>query len=181
MSTLTLGVDYWALAWPRFVQGMGVGFIFVPLNTVALATIPRERMGNATALLNVVRNLGGGIGVALVAAMLSRRSQGHYSTLVSHVTVWDPETSRRLAAWTAHFARQGADTHTAGRRAIAAVAHEVSQQAQVLAFADDFWFLFLLFCSTLLLLPLLRRVIIDTTPRAGKDADASAVPAPVME
>ena len=66
MSTVTLGVDYWALAWPRFVQGAGVGFVFVPLNTVALATISREKMGNATAALNVVRNLGGGIGVALM-------------------------------------------------------------------------------------------------------------------
>ena len=65
MSTITLSADYWALAWPRLIQGVGMGFIFVPLNTVALATISRERMGNATALLNVVRNLGGAIGVAL--------------------------------------------------------------------------------------------------------------------
>jgi DHA2 family multidrug resistance protein len=60
MSEVTLGVDYWSLAWPRFVQGIGIGFIFVPLNTVALANIARDRMGNATVLLNVVRNLGGG-------------------------------------------------------------------------------------------------------------------------
>ena len=59
MSEVTLGMDYWALAWPRFVQGAGVGFIFVPLNTIGLATIAREKMGNATAALNVVRNLGG--------------------------------------------------------------------------------------------------------------------------
>ena len=72
MSTLTLGVDYWALAWPRFVQGVGIGFIFVPLNTVALATIRREQMGNATAALNVVRNLGGGIGVAVMTTLLAR-------------------------------------------------------------------------------------------------------------
>src|SRR6185503_7000691 len=75
MSAITLTADYWALAWPRLVQGAGVGFIFVPLNTVALATIPRERMGNATALLNVVRNLGGAIGVALLTTLLARRSQ----------------------------------------------------------------------------------------------------------
>src|SRR5262245_42034938 len=67
MSVVPPGVDYWGLAWPRFIQGLGVGFIFVPLNAVALATISRERMGNATALLNVVRNLGGGAGVAVVS------------------------------------------------------------------------------------------------------------------
>src|SRR5262245_15950193 len=97
MSVLTLGVDHWGLAWPRFVQGLGVGFIFVPLNAVALATIPREAMGNATALLNVVRNLGGGIGVALVSTILARRAQHHQSTLVAHVNPFDPETAERLS------------------------------------------------------------------------------------
>ena len=149
MSVLTLGVDYWGLAWPRFVQGLGVGFIFVPLNAVALATIPREAMGNATALLNVVRNLGGGMGVALVSTLLARRAQHHQSTLVAHVNPFDPETAARLSQWTAHFKRQGADTFTAQRRALATVYHEVTRQAQVLSFADDFSVLFFLFCSTL--------------------------------
>ena len=68
MSTLSLGVDYWALAWPRFVQGVGVGFIFVPLNTIALATIPREKMGAATAALN-----GDGSDIADVREVYHRR------------------------------------------------------------------------------------------------------------
>ena len=95
MATVTLGADYWALAWPRLVQGVGTGFIFVPLNTVALATISREKMSNATAALNVVRNLGGGIGVALLTTMLARRAQSHQSTLVGNVNVWDAETAER--------------------------------------------------------------------------------------
>src|SRR5215470_17045093 len=150
MSVLTVGVDYWGLAWPRFVQGLGVGFIFVPLNAVALATIPRVSMGNATALLNVVRNLGGGIGVAVVSTLLSRRAQEHQSTLIAHVNPFDPETAARLSAWADHFGRRGADSFTAERRAMATVYHEVVQQAQVLAFADDFWLLFVLFCGTVL-------------------------------
>src|SRR5204862_179452 len=85
-------VDYWSLAWPRFVQGIGVGFIFVPLNTVALANVAREKMGNATVLLNVVRNLGGGIGVALMAMFLARRGQEHQSAMVAHIQTGDPET-----------------------------------------------------------------------------------------
>src|SRR5438876_3255547 len=85
MSEVTIGVDYWSLAWPRFVQGVGVGFIFVPLNTVALANIGRDKMGNATVLLNVVRNLGGGIGVALMAMLLARRGQEHQSAMVAHI------------------------------------------------------------------------------------------------
>ena len=133
-------------------------------------------MGNATALLNVVRNLGGGIGVALVSTLLARRSQEHQSTLISHVNPFDPETVARLSAWAAHFERQGADTFTAQRRAMAAVYHEVTRQAQVLAFADDFWVLFVLFCGTILLLPLLERV--RTGPPSARSQSDDA-PAPV--
>jgi DHA2 family multidrug resistance protein len=176
MSVVTLGVDYWGLAWPRFVQGLGVGLIFVPLNAVALATISRESMGNATALLNVVRNLGGGAGVAVVSTLLARRAQEHQSTLVTHVNPFDPETAARLQFWAAHFESHGADTFTAQRRALARLYQEVTRQSQLLAFADDFWLLFILFCSTLALLPLLRRVRLHHEPassrRPGDDAPA---------
>ena len=176
MSNVTLGVDYWSLAWPRFVQGAGVGLIFVPLNTVALATIEREKMGNATALVNVVRNLGGGIGIAVMATLIARRSQEHQTVLVGHVTAWDAETAERLRAWTAHFAAQGADGFTAHRRAVGMLYHEVTRQAQLLAFADVFWLLFVLFCGSILLLPLLQRVRIDAgAQRADREAPAPAV------
>src|SRR5205807_768554 len=65
MTNLTLGMDYWSLAWPRFLQGFSMGFIFVPLQTLTLATIRLERLGNATAAYNMVRNVGGSIGIAL--------------------------------------------------------------------------------------------------------------------
>jgi DHA2 family multidrug resistance protein len=174
MSTVTLGADYWALAWPRMIQGVGIGFIFVPLNTVALATISRERMGNATALLNVVRNLGGAIGVALLTTLLARRSQVHQTTLGGHVDIWDAETAERLRAWAAHFAAQGADSFTAERRAVSKLYQEVTRQAQLLAFADDFWVLFLLFCGSLVLLPMLSRVRLG--PPARTEAGDAAPP-----
>ena len=177
MSVLTSGVDYWALAWPRFVQGLGVGLIFVPLNAVGLATIPRISMGNATALLNVVRNLGGSAGVAVVSMLLARRAQEHQSTLIAHVNPFDAETAARLSAWAAHFGAQGADSFTAQRRALAMVYREVTRQAQVLAFADDFWLLFVLFSGTILLLPLLERV--RTGPATSSKAQADDAPAPV--
>jgi DHA2 family multidrug resistance protein len=178
MSVLTSNVDYWALAWPRFVQGLGVGFIFVPLNAVGLATIPRISMGNATALLNVVRNLGGGAGVAVVSMLLARRTQEHQSTLVPHVNPFDAETAVRLSAWTSHFGAHGADSFTAQQRALARVYQELTQQAQVLAFADDFWLLFVLFSGTILLLPLLERVR-SGPPTASSSAHTDDAPAPV--
>jgi MFS transporter, DHA2 family, multidrug resistance protein len=178
MSEVTLGMDYWSLAWPRFIQGAGVGFIFVPLNTVALATIAREKMGNATAALNVVRNLGGAIGVAVMTTLLARRSQEHQSTLVGHVNIYDPETAERLRVWARHFAAAGADAFTAQKQAVGMLYREVTRQSELLAFADDFWILFVLFCGSLLLLPLLERVRIDTPSQ--KRGDPAAAPAPLI-
>jgi len=149
----------------------------VPLNAIALATIPRGAMGNATALLNVVRNVGGGIGGAVVSTLLARRAQHHQSPLVAHVNVFDRETTARRSTWAAHFEAQGSDAFTAHRRALATVYHEVTRQAQVLSFADDFGMLFVLFCSTLLLLPLLQRGRVGTVAWSRRHADDA--PAPV--
>jgi MFS transporter, DHA2 family, multidrug resistance protein len=115
----------------------------------------------------VVRNLGGAIGVALLTTLLARRSQAHQAVLVGHIDVWDSETAERLHTWAAHFAAQGADQFTANRRAVSALYQEVTRQAQLLAFADDFWILFVLFCVSLVLLPLLQRVRIDAAPSAA--------------
>jgi DHA2 family multidrug resistance protein len=158
MSSVTLSVDYWTLTVPRFVQGLGLGFTFVPLTTLALATVPKDRLGNATAAFNVVRNIGGSIGVALATTYLSRRSQYHQSTLVGHVDVWSPETTERLADWTRHFVTQGADTYTAARRATAMLYHDTVAQAQVLAYVDEFFLLSTFFFAIVVVLPFMRRV-----------------------
>ncbi|MBI4588087.1 MAG: DHA2 family efflux MFS transporter permease subunit [Candidatus Rokubacteria bacterium] len=158
MGHLSLSVDYWHLAVPRLIQGLGVGFIFVPLTTLAMANIPRDRLGNATTLFNVVRNFGGSAGVALAATFLARRSQVHQASLVSHVNIWDPETAHRIGELTQTFFAQGADPHTARGQALAMLYKSVVEQATVLAFMDDFWLITLLFIAVIFLIPLFRRV-----------------------
>jgi MFS transporter, DHA2 family, multidrug resistance protein len=168
MSNLTLGVDYWTLVWPRFVQGLGLGFTFVPLTTLALATVPKDRLGNATAAFNVVRNIGGSVGVALATTYLSRRSQHHQATLVGHVDVWSADTARRLGDWTRHFVERGADTFTAARRATAMLYNDTVVQAQVLAYADEFWLLSTFFFVVVVVLPFMRRVRSEPSAAAGE-------------
>lgn len=175
MSNLTLGVDYWGLAWPRFVQGLGLGFIFVPLTTLALGTIPRERLGNATAAFNVVRNFGGSMGVALSTTLLARRGQYHQAVLAEHVDVWSPATAARLREWSEHFLAQGADTFTAQKRALALLYRDTLNQAQVLAYVDEFRVLSTLFFVLLLLVPFMRRVRAEPVPAAA--GAGPAVPA----
>jgi MFS transporter, DHA2 family, multidrug resistance protein len=136
MTNVTLGMDYWALAFPRFVQGFGQGFVFVPLQTLALSTVRMERLSNATSAFNVVRNFGGSVGIALATTLLARRSQMHQATIVEHANVFDGEMHGRLEQWTKHFLAQGADTFTAGRRALAMLYRDALGQAQVLAYID---------------------------------------------
>jgi DHA2 family multidrug resistance protein len=180
MTWLTLEMDYWSLAWPRFLQGFGAGFIFPPLQVLTLATIRLGRLGNATAAYNVIRNVGGSVGVALATMFLVRRSQAHQSTLVSHVNVWDPDTARRLHEWADHFRGQGADAFTASRRAMAMLYRTTTEQAQLMAYVDDFWLIALVFVGVLPLLPLMRRVRAEQNERA-RESPGRVEPLPAAE
>jgi DHA2 family multidrug resistance protein len=173
MTSLTLGMDYWALALPRFIQGFAVGFIFVPLSTLALATVRRDKLVNATAIYGMLRNVGGSVGIAVTTTLLAQRSQYHQATLVSHVTRWDPETSARLAGWASHFASQGSDVFTAERQAIAMLYRETVAQAQLLAYADDFWLLAAMFAAMPLFLPLMRRIRLAPAGAGGRAMPAA--------
>jgi DHA2 family multidrug resistance protein len=174
MTHVTFNIDFWTLAWPRFLQGFSQGFIFVPLQALTLATIPTERLGNSTAAYNVARNIGGSVGVALVTTLLARRSQQHQVTLTSHVDVWSTEAAGRLRDWTDHFIAQGADTFTAARRAVAMLYRETVTQAHILSYADDFWLLLAVYTSVLLLIPFMRRVRAGEA-RRRRDADSTDV------
>jgi DHA2 family multidrug resistance protein len=174
MTHVTSSMDFASLAWPRFVQGFSMGFIFVPLQALALATIRTERLGNATAAYNLVRNIGGSVGVALATTLLARRAQQHQATLTSNVTAGDPEVAERLERWTEHFMALGADSFTAGRRAMAMVYRETVTQAQVLSYADDFWLLLIASCAVVLLVPFMRRVRATDVARARGKAAAEA-------
>jgi DHA2 family multidrug resistance protein len=177
MTNLTLSLDYWGLAWPRFLQGFAMGFVFPPLQVLALATISLDKLGNATAAYNVIRNVGGSIGVALATTLLARRSQGHQAALVAHVNPWDPETTRRLAEWAEHFRAQGADAFTASRQALAMVYRGTVEQAHVLAYIDDFWLIAITFMVLLPLIPLMRRVRTEESERArGERVEPLPVP-----
>jgi DHA2 family multidrug resistance protein len=181
MTSLTLGMDYWALAFPRFIQGFAAGFIFVPLSTLALATIRSDKLVNATAAYGVMRNIGGSVGIAMATTLLAQRSQYHQATLVSHISAWDPETRARLAQWASYFATQHSDVFTAERRAMAMLYRETVAQAQLLAYADDFWVLAVLFAGILLLLPFMRRIRLPEKSALSTTATEPARAAAVEE
>jgi DHA2 family multidrug resistance protein len=180
MSNLTLGMDYWSLAAPRFLQGIGMGFIFVPLQTLALSTVRLDRLPNATAAFNVVRNVGGSVGIAIVTTLLTRRSQYHQAILVERADTTNPATAARLHEWAAHFAAQGADGVTAARQALGTLYAEVQAQAQLLAYVDDLRLLAMLFVGVLVVVPLMRRIRVEQTeaPAPERAGRVEGLPAP---
>jgi DHA2 family multidrug resistance protein len=179
MTSLTLGMDYWSLAWPRFIQGFASGFIYVPMSTLTLATIRRDKLVNATAAYSMLRNVGGSVGIAVVTTLLAHRSQYHQATLVGHINPWDAQTQDRLAYWASYFATAGSDAFTAKRQAVAMVYRETVTQAQLLAYTDDFWLLAVMFAAVPLVLPLMRRIRLQ--PKSSDPAAPDAARAHAEE
>ena len=76
LGQLNLNAGYWDIFWPQFFQGLGLSALFVPLTTISMDPIPRERMGNATSLFNLMRNLGGSIGIASTGTHAGAQAAG---------------------------------------------------------------------------------------------------------
>jgi DHA2 family multidrug resistance protein len=166
LSRLNLQAGYWDIFWPQLIQGVGMSLLFVPLTTVAMDPIPRERMGNATSLFNLMRNIGGSVGIALTGTMVARSNQGLTSVLGSHVTAYDPGSREVFARMRSAFMAAGADAVTATNRAYAALFGMVQRQASMVSFVAIFQLLGILF---LLLLPL---VLLMQRPKAGGHVSA---------
>ncbi len=137
MTNFNPQTDYWGIAWPGFFRGMGSGLIFMPLSTLSLGAVPRVQMGTASGLFNMVRTIGGGIGIALLVTFLSRDSQIHQSYLSAHVHLFNP------AVWGQLSTVGGALPWVSGEggvsnASLAAIYGEVQRQSLLMAFVDDF-------------------------------------------
>jgi DHA2 family multidrug resistance protein len=141
LAQINLQAGYWSIFWPQFIQGAGMGLLFVPLATVTMDRIPKEKMGNATSLFNLMRNIGGSTGIALVETLLERQRQFHTNVLVSHINPYDTDSQVAIQRMKALFMAKGADAVTAGNRSHAALSGMVQQQAGILSFNDAFWLL----------------------------------------
>jgi MFS transporter, DHA2 family, multidrug resistance protein len=151
-SRLNLNAGYWQFFWPQIFMGLSLGFVFVPLTTVTMDPISKESMGNATSLFNLVRNLGGSIGISAVDTMQVRREQTHIDILGAHVNPFNLSSQATLAQLQGYFTAIGADPVTAAHRAYLAVWDMVLRQAAMLSYNDAFRLLGGMF---LLMLPMI--------------------------
>lgn len=151
MARFTLGVDFGTVLWPRIFMGVGMGMLFIPLTTLTIAGIRKEDMGNATAIYNLIRNIGGSIGIAIVTTMVSRRSQFHQARLVEHLTPYDPLYALRAEQGASLLQQRGLDPVTAQHGGLGIMYENLLRQAGMLSFADVFT---LLTWMMLVLIPL---------------------------
>jgi DHA2 family multidrug resistance protein len=167
LARLDLSAGYWDFFWPQFIQGMSLALMFVPLTTVAMARIPREQMGNATSIFNLLRNLGGSIGIAGVTTMLERVGQSHMVTLNSHLTQYSLQAQSILEGMKRSLQSHGMPEATAAKQAYAMLAATVARQATMLSFVQVFRVLAAVFILLLPLLMIMKRPPKSTRPAPG--------------
>lgn len=141
-SSMTAATGYEQLRWSQLVRAMGQPMIMVPLSSIATAGIEPALAGSASGLFNMMRNLGGSMGIAALATLLKNREQFHSNRLGETISLYDPATQQRIDQLTQYFAnRGGVDLETAGKQAIAAIDNLVRREAFVMAFNDCFYFI----------------------------------------
>jgi DHA2 family multidrug resistance protein len=146
MTSFDTQMDFAHAVEARCFQAAGLACLFVPINTVAYAFVPRNKNNAASGLVNLARNIGGSVGISLVTTVLARRSQFHQSRLVENVTTLNPVFNSAL-----HSARQAIGAVNPDT-AYALVARQLQRQADTLSYIDCFYSLGVVF---LLLTPLI--------------------------
>jgi DHA2 family multidrug resistance protein len=149
---LYTGMDFGTAVKLRVYQSVGLAFMFVPINTLAYVGIPPEKNNAVSGIINLSRNMGGDIGIALVTTLLARRSQMHQVNLSSYGSALHPAYQAKVAAIGAGLQHSGVDATDAARRATGLVYRMMGREAMGLAYIDV---LFLFGCGTACMLPLL--------------------------
>src|SRR3569623_1401506 len=145
MTGFNLQMDYWPVITTGMIQGFGMGFLFVPLSTMAFATIAPKFRADGTAMFSLVRNMGQGVGISIVTAVLANMMQ------VNHQELGD-----RLTATSQSVMDQMPTLLTGNAQIVSIINGLVTQQAAMMAYLDDFWLMMLLSMSAIPLLLLLR-------------------------
>jgi DHA2 family multidrug resistance protein len=148
MTHYSLDVTTFWIIWPAAVQGLGLGLIFVPLSTIAYATLPRARMAEAAGIYSLVRTIGAAAGISVVTTLLTRQAQVSWNELGANVTRYNQALIEYL---------RGLHLSPTDPHALALVAGQIAQQAEMIAIVDVFKVTMWSFLAMLPLVLLLRR------------------------
>jgi DHA2 family multidrug resistance protein len=138
LSHINLGISMSSIVLPNLINGFASGFIFVPLTTMTMGRLRKEEIGNAAGIYNLMRNIGGSVGIASVTTFLVRGSQVHQNYLVANITAGNPAVMKVLHGLETTFHLPGVDAYTAHQKALGMLYEMIQQQASLLAYADNF-------------------------------------------
>jgi DHA2 family multidrug resistance protein len=154
MTYLTKDWDFWQLFWPQVFRGVGLMIAMIPINNIALGTLPPERMKNASGLFTLPRNLGGAVGLAALTTVLNDRSDLHLARLHEAVTWARQPALEALTNMTQRFSSFGSDAQAMALKQLNQIVH---RQGVVMAFGDVFLVLTVLFVGLAFLALVMKR------------------------
>jgi DHA2 family multidrug resistance protein len=137
-TSLTPDASFDYFAWVRVFQTIGLPFMFIPINTVAYDGLPANKTNQASALMNVARNLGGSIGISVANVVLTQRTQFHQSRLAENTVPSSPIFHSTLQQLTKYFMSQGSSPGEANGQAMVFIGQLINSQATILAYIDVF-------------------------------------------
>jgi DHA2 family multidrug resistance protein len=163
---LTLQISPWSLLLPVIISGFSLGMVFVPLSVTALGDLKPEQVGNGSGLYNLMRNIGGSVGISVVETMLTRNSQFHQTRLVNNLAATGDAWRIRVDTLTKMFMATS-DRTMAHSQAIADISRQIQRQADLMSYVDDFRYMaFACFCCVPLVW-LLKKVKNKNASAAG--------------
>lgn len=165
LSGINMQVSQVQVIWPSVINGVAISFIFVPLTTATMSQLGQAQIGNASGLYNLMRNLGGSIGIAFVTTMLARDAQAHQALMVGHLTPTDPAFAQVLAG-AKNLLSHYADPVAATQQAYAVIYSLLDQQARLWAYVDNFFIFGVLALAGVPLIFLFKRVQYARKPKA---------------
>jgi len=157
MAGWDLGLDFRHAAEARMLQGLGLAFLFIPINVAAFAYVPKEKTNMGTGIINLARNIGASVGIATVTTMLDRRSQFHMARLTERANELSAAYHNTLQGIQFRLIAAGSTAAQAASQAHAMVYGNIERQAAMLSFLDDFKMLGLTFLAVIPILVLMRK------------------------
>ncbi len=156
---VNLGISQWSFVWAIIISGFGSGCIFVPLSTTAMAGLKNEEIGNASGLYNLMRNIGGSIGISIVNTIVARHEQLHRNELVHSVAPTSITFQEQVTNLRHYLEAQGFSTADALQKAYGLVNVQVRQQARLWAYVDDFRYMALMCFLCIPIVFLLKKAV----------------------
>jgi DHA2 family multidrug resistance protein len=160
-------VDYATIAWARVYQSSALALLFIPINTTALAGMPAAKSNNASAIINMMRNIGGSFGISAVTTLIARREQYHQNVLVAHATPLSTPYEAAIGTLQQAYLGYTASAVDALRQAEAQVYATVQQQAALLSFNDCFWAMAVILAAMVPVVLLMRKPSPGAAPPPG--------------